>query len=135
MPAALTAHVTEAPPVHLALLSGRCLEPYRRLRLPGLPPRTHIVGHRRVPAVIAQLPDLSQQHPAVLQTLGEPLIDVVGVRVQLGTPQRAGLRPDRLRRPQVTQHRVAGYAQLPGDRSSRKSLTLQIVYLLHFSTS
>ena len=50
------ADVRQAAPVDLGLLTGRRLKPHRRLRLFVLPPRAHILRHRRVAALVPQRP-------------------------------------------------------------------------------
>ena len=77
--APVIAEVAKAAPVHLGLLAGTRLEAQGRLGLAGTPTGTDIVGHRRVTAFISEGADLPQQDVAILQTLGEPVVDVVGV--------------------------------------------------------
>ena len=93
------------PQVDLGLLAGRRLKPHRRLRLFVLPPRAHILRHRRVAALVPQGPDLSIQHPAILQPFPHPPVDMLGVGVQLRPPRR----PHGLRRLQNLPLRRQGY--------------------------
>ena len=87
---------------------GRRLKPHRRLRLFVLPPRAHILRHRRVAALVPQGPDLSIQHPAILQPFPHPPVDMLGVGVQLRPPRRRP-GPHGLRRLQNLPLRRQGY--------------------------
>ena len=86
---------------------------HRRLRLFVLPPRAHILRHRRVAALVPQGPDLSIQHPAILQPFPHPPVDILGE----GLPA----------------YRVAGHVQLLGNPPDRTASAFHFVDLFHLS--
>ena len=78
----ILADVGKASPVHLGLLSGRCLKPHRRVGVRTPPPAGAYVLHKgRVAPLVSPGPQLPQQHDAVLQPFGHPPVDVLGVGV------------------------------------------------------
>ena len=133
--ATLFVHVAEASPVHLGLFPCRCLKSHRGLRLAATAAGSHVIRHRAIAAFIPHATDLPQQHSAILQPLGNSVVNVVGVWVQPGAPQGPRLRCQRLRRVQVLEHRITGQSQPLGYRTGRITPSLQFVDLFHFSTS
>ena len=133
----------QAAPVDLGQLAGRRLKPHRRLRLFVLPPRAHILRHRRVAALGYQGPDLSIQHPAILQPFPHPPVDMLGVGVQAATPAAAAAAawaawPPATSEPAPAQagvpaYRVAGHVQLLGNPPDRTASAFHFVDLFHLS--
>ena len=119
--------IGEAAPVHLCLLAWRRLEPHRRTGLTRPTPRPHVVGQRRIAAVVAQLPDLPQQHHAVVHSRRQPTIYVTLVWVQLRPLLLSPLGLGHLVGAHVLAHGVPGNPQLPRYPSDRASIALQLV--------
>ena len=77
------AHIPQAAPVHLPLLSGGCLEAHCGAGLPTAAARRHVALQGGVPAVIAHCLELPVQYHAVFQPLGQALPDIVAILVLL----------------------------------------------------
>ena len=89
----------------------------------------------RLAAVLAPRLQLAQQHHAVVDTAGQLLVGVAGVRVELrpARPPRRWLRY--LWRAQLLLDRVPGDPQRPGDGPDRLPSGVHLVDLSHVSAS
>lgn len=115
--------------IHLRLLAGRRLEPPLELCLLGRPHLADKVLHRRIPALVATLPDLAHQALRRQVGKGEKALAKILLKRINNPVARRPRRINRRLKParQIFPHSLPVEARLPRDRADTEPLSLQIL--------
>src|SRR5579859_644690 len=135
MVAAVECLIAEVTEVDLRLLTRLGLEAHGGTRLPRATSGMDVVLQDGDTSTIPLVLQLAQQDGAVLHAIGQALLEIRLVRIELGGAWRpCPLRRD-LFRSKIGAHGVATDSQVLGDRADRPALAGQFVDLFHQSTS